>query len=211
MKRACFAFSSFLLLASPTAAARVVGDEFGIRWEWAAPDGSWWKQSVSTRQLASSPAASTLYTWFTFPGVSGSVSAVVAFNQQDSALEIGTLAEGRVTTRTIASPSSQASDAVVADVDGDSDLELLVIDEDDLFVYDEESGLPEQTRFGFGGTDLSVGQLDGDIPLELVVSGWLGYCWRSMAPRSWSTGVLHQDVGRVSKSHRSFRTAPRRS
>lgn len=63
------------------------------------------------------------------------------------------------------------NDLAVADVDGLGGLELLTINDHDLFVYDFESGALVTIRSGFGGYRFDVGQADDDPALEVVLSG----------------------------------------
>lgn len=62
-------------------------------------------------------------------------------------------------------------DLAVADIDGLGGLELLTINQHDLFVRDFESGALLTTRFGFGGSRLALGQADEDPALEIALSG----------------------------------------
>jgi hypothetical protein len=58
----------------------------------------------------------------------------------------------------------------VGDVDGDSILDAVLCDATDLYIYELLLGTV-QTKYGFGCTDLAIGQTDADPQLEIVLTG----------------------------------------
>ena len=58
----------------------------------------------------------------------------------------------------------------VGDVDGDGVLDAVVCDAADLYVYELLLGTV-RTRYGFGCTNLAIGQTDADPQLEIVLGG----------------------------------------
>lgn len=70
--------------------------------------------------------------------------------------------------------STQSTDVralAVADLDGDSTLEAVVCDSKNLYVHDLSSGTAEAVRYGFGCTEIVVGQTDVDAPREIAIAG----------------------------------------
>ena len=72
-------------------------------------------------------------------------------------------------TAPIAPLSPTAAGASVLLPGGSS--QLLVCDSSNLYLYDLASGAAGPTKYGFGCTDLAVGQLDGDPAQEIVLAG----------------------------------------
>jgi len=64
--------------------------------------------------------------------------------------------------------------AATVDRDGDGAQELVVLDEQDLYVYDLTTGALEALLPGFGGWTVAVGEVDGDPAPELAVAAGYG-------------------------------------
>jgi outer membrane protein assembly factor BamB len=73
--------------------------------------------------------------------------------------------------RVIATAASAITTAEIADLDGAPGLEVVLCDGGALFAYDYETGAELAARYGFGCTDLDLGQADEDTATEIAVSG----------------------------------------
>jgi FG-GAP-like repeat len=102
----------------------------------------------------------------------------------------------------------------VADVDGDGKQELVVVRADATFVYDASTGTLKWEADGKGGTELGIGNVDGDAQLEIVVNGnpahildakthtekWLtvgSLAFRWASPTSMGMVTLRSPISRV--------------
>ncbi|GMU63783.1 MAG: hypothetical protein AMXMBFR36_00570 [Acidobacteriota bacterium] len=73
--------------------------------------------------------------------------------------------------RTLQLPSEEIVTLAVANIDGFDGNELLACDADAMYVLDFQSGQLLATRFGFGGSRIQVGEVDGDSALEIALAG----------------------------------------
>jgi len=73
--------------------------------------------------------------------------------------------------RTFQLPSEEIVALTVANIDGFDGDELLACDDDAMYVLDFQSGQLLATRFGFGGSRIHVGEVDGDSALEIALAG----------------------------------------
>ncbi|MCO6458323.1 MAG: hypothetical protein J5I93_23700, partial [Pirellulaceae bacterium] len=85
--------------------------------------------------------------------------------------------DGAPSSRLLPLLDAELQDFALANLDGDADLELLSINEFDLFVQDWLTGAHIVTRFGFGGTSLQLGSIDPDAAPEIGVASGSGSCW----------------------------------
>jgi len=73
--------------------------------------------------------------------------------------------------REIQLPGAELRAARIGDLEGDGDQELVLSCALDLFVLDPASGELLADKPGFGGTDLDLGQIDGDPQAEIAIGG----------------------------------------
>ena len=66
--------------------------------------------------------------------------------------------------------NDEATDVVFGNVDFDAAPEIVVVTDDDTYVYDAATLDLEWTAVGYGGTDVFLGDIDGDARLEIVVN-----------------------------------------
>lgn len=71
-------------------------------------------------------------------------------------------------------PSTSANDVAVANVDFDATNEIIVVASNATYVYDGATLALQWTATGSGGTDVGIGDVDGDARLEIVVDGSTG-------------------------------------
>lgn len=97
--------------------------------------------------------------------------------------------EGARTDRVLPIPPGQAMDLLLADLDGNSRLELLVIGDYGLRVLDWETGAILASRVRLSGVDIELGNIDDDGAPEIGIAAGDGSCWvidgRSLAV-DWS-------------------------
>jgi len=77
----------------------------------------------------------------------------------------------KVLVRTVQLPSEEIVAIAVANIDGFDGDELLACDDDAMYVLDFQTGQLLATRFGFGGSRIHTGQVDGDSALEIALAG----------------------------------------
>ncbi|MBZ0111814.1 MAG: VCBS repeat-containing protein [Thermoanaerobaculia bacterium] len=117
-------------------------------------------------------------TWSTLRYSEGITALEVAQIDQDAALEVIVAAgetvyiyDGATKQLEIDFPIGVVpARMVVGDIDADGTAEVVVIDEHDLYSYSATTGASELVRFGFGGFDLDLGQIDDDAALEIGVA-----------------------------------------
>jgi hypothetical protein len=73
--------------------------------------------------------------------------------------------------RTIITSANGMTAVEVGDIDALGGLELVVCDNQTLYVYNYVSGEELAVRYGFGCTDLELGQTDADSALEIALAG----------------------------------------
>jgi hypothetical protein len=143
--------------------------------------GSCWtiltKAGEGYRQLYTAPEGATVrVARFLGPGSPG--LTLVGVHRVDAAfLEMSRVPPGEVETSHFPLPTEEPTDFVLGDLDSDGTLELVVIDRQNLYIHDWLTMSLEVTKYGFGGTDVALGQVDEDHPLELAIATGLGSCW----------------------------------
>ena len=198
--------AAVLIAALSAAPTWGVGEDFELRWTWFQPHDFWdvgvvgagdfdgdqvadilvpacgtrcWvvmtKGGKGYRQLSGRLPRHEGFDLLRVGTAAGHESVVLAARSLE--LEISAFASGKVETRFVELLTEAPRDLAIGDLDANGDLELLVLDEIDLFVHDFASGEHLTTKFGFGGTDLDLGQLDGDAPLEVAIATGAGSCW----------------------------------
>jgi hypothetical protein len=71
-------------------------------------------------------------------------------------------------------PANNAADVAVANVDFDGGNEIIVVTSGATYIYDGATLALQWTATGYGGTDVGIGDVDGDTRLEIVVDGSSG-------------------------------------
>lgn len=77
----------------------------------------------------------------------------------------------KLRTRTVHTSATWMSAIEVGNIDGTVGLEIVVCDQQALYVYDYETAAELAVRYGFGCTDLELGQTDADPALEIALAG----------------------------------------
>ncbi len=125
------------------------------------------------QEWASKPSADWITRMFVAQGGGGAELEVFVAAGTEVRVYDGATRELRTT---VAVEAEEVRGLAAGDVDADGEVEIVLCDLDDLFVYDLATGVLEVRKFGFGGRDLVIGEIDGDAPLEIgVATGSAGH------------------------------------
>jgi len=78
-------------------------------------------------------------------------------------------------TGVVIGPDSPSKDVAAGDVDGDGELEVVVVREADTLVVDRQTWALEWQATGRGGTQVALGNVDADPALEIAINSQPGY------------------------------------
>ncbi|MBP1644011.1 MAG: Alkaline serine exoprotease precursor, partial [Acidobacteria bacterium] len=77
---------------------------------------------------------------------------------------------GKELLRSISTTAVGATALEIADIDAQAGLEAVLCDTNALYVYDYSTGAEIAIKYGFGCSDLAIGQTDADLALEIALA-----------------------------------------